>query len=417
VCDDRAVAVSPRDRIAERTRTLGRLAVHVGANVAEGQDVFLYAFDIEQAPIVRAIAEEAYAAGARYVSTIYWDQHVKRSRLRHAPEESLGFVPDWWERKIAECAERQAAFVFVWGDPDPQLLADVDPARAGQDHMPLTPALFATLSTGAVNWTIVFGPTPGFARRLFGDSDEERLWELVAPLLRLDAADPVEEWRRHVARLRERTAALAERNLDALHFSGPGTDLTVGLLRGALWLSGGIRTSTGRDTVANMPTEEVFTTPDFRRVEGVVRATRPFALLGGPTVEGLELRFEGGRVVAVDATANVEAVRAQMAYDRGAERLGEIALVDGSSPVGRTGMVFGDVLLDENATCHLAWGGAYEFTTPSLPAGAEEREELGFNVSGIHQDAMIGGPDVAVDGIEPGGARVPIIRDDVWILQ
>ena len=410
------MAVSPQDRIAERTRTLGRLAARVGANVGEGQDVFLYAFDVEQAPIVRAVAEEAYAAGARYVSTIYWDQHVKRSRLRHAPEASLGFVPDWWERKIAECAERQAAFVFVWGDPDPHLLADIDPARVGQDHMPLTPTLFATLSTGSVNWTIVFGPAPGIARRLFGEPDEERLWDLAAPLLRLDAADPVEEWRLHVARLRERAAALAERNLDALHFSGPGTDLTVGLLRGALWLSGGIRTSTGRETVANMPTEEVFTTPDFRRVEGTVRVTRPVALLGGPTVEGLQLRFEAGRAVGVEARTNADAVRTQMAHDRGGDRLGEIALVDGSSPVGRTGMVFGDVLLDENATCHLAWGGAYEFTAPNLPASPEGREEVGFNVSGIHQDAMIGGPEVAVDGIEAGGGRVPIIRDDVWVL-
>jgi aminopeptidase len=165
-----------------------------------------------------------------------------------------------------------------------------------------------------------------------------------------------------------------------------------------------------------MPTEEVFTTPDFRRVEGTVRVTRPVALLGRPTVEGLQLRFEAGRAVGVEARTNADAVRTQMAHDRGGDRLGEIALVDGSSPVGRTGMVFGDVLLDENATCHLAWGGAYEFTAPNLPASPEGREEVGFNVSGIHQDAMIGGPEVAVDGIEAGGGRVPIIRDDVWVL-
>jgi aminopeptidase len=165
-----------------------------------------------------------------------------------------------------------------------------------------------------------------------------------------------------------------------------------------------------------MPTEEVFTTPDYRRVEGTVRATRPVELIGGVVVEGLELHFEGGRAVEVKAAANADALRAQMATDEGAARLGEVALVDGSSLVGCSGLVFGDVLLDENATCHVAWGRAFDFTVPELPQDEQERDRLGFNLSNVHQDAMIGGPEVQVDGLEPGGARVPIIRDDVWVL-
>jgi aminopeptidase len=165
------------------------------------------------------------------------------------------------------------------------------------------------------------------------------------------------------------------------------------------------------------PTEEAFTTPDHRRTEGVVRATVPVLLIGGGVVDELRLRFSGSRVAEVEAGPHTDAVRAQMAADRGAARLGEVALVEGSSPVGRSGMVFGDVLLDENATCHIAWGAAYEFTVPDLPAPAEAQETVGFNVSSVHQDAMIGGPEVTVAGIEPGGARVPIITGDVWCLS
>jgi aminopeptidase len=402
---------------ADRTRILARLAVRVGANVAPGQDVFVIAMDVEHAPLAREIATSAYVAGARFVSLLYWDQHVKRARLLHAPPGSLSFVPDWWERHVRECMERRGAYIAVWGDPEPGLLADVDPERSAVDHMPLTHSVLEMVGGGEVNWTVVPGPTAGMARRLLDADEVEPLWDVLAPILRLDAQDPEAAWREHVAGLHERANLLQERGLDALHFSGPGTDLTVGLLPGARWLSGGIVTNWGREAIVNMPTEEVFTTPDFHRVEGTVRASRPVQLLNGVVVDGLRLRFEGGRVVAVAADRHVEAVRSQLAVDEGAARLGEVALVDGSSPVGRSGLVFGDVLIDENATCHVAWGNAYEFTVPDLPEDDEERDELGFNRSSVHQDAMIGGPDVSVAGISAAGARVPIIEDDVWVLS
>jgi aminopeptidase len=400
----------------EATHGLARLAVRVGANIEPGQDVFVLAFDVTQAPLARAVVEEAYVAGARLVHLAYWDQHAKRSRLRHAPEDSLDEAPGWLYRHSEQCVERRGAYIVLWGDPDPTLLADVDPARAGRDHTPLIPELFAAFASGEFPWTIVPGPTEGWAQRLFGEADVARLWEVIVPIVRLDADDPERAWREHVARLRERAELLNERRFDALHFSGPGTDLTVGLLDAAKWLSGGLPLKSGRENIANMPTDEVFTTPDYRRAEGTVRATRPVQLIGGVLVEGARLRFENGRAVEIDADTNADALRAQMSSDVGASRLGEIALVDGTSPVGRTGLVFGDALLDENATCHAAWGRAYEFTLRDTPPNEDELDGLGFNLSSVHQDAMIGGPDVEVDGIGSDRSRTPILRDDVWVL-
>jgi aminopeptidase len=400
----------------QQTRALARLAVELGANVAPGQDVVVLALDVEHAGLAREIAEAAYQVGAHYVSVLYWDQHVKRSRLEHADEESLDYTPGWWDRHIEECLERRGASIVIWGDPRPDLLTDIDPVRAGRDSMPLTGPLHAMHASGEVNWTVVPGPSSGMARRLLGADDVGALWDVYAPILRLDAEDPVAAWREHIAGLRGRAETLNARGFEALRFQGPGTDLTVGLLRGAIWIAAGFETTWGREMIANMPTEEVFTTPDNRVAQGTVAATRPFQLIGGPIVEGLRLRFDGGRVVEVEADQGADAVRARLEADDGAVRLGEVALVDGTSPIGRSGYVFNDILFDENATCHIALGNGYSFTVPDLPSAPEARAERGFNVSTIHQDLMIGGPEVAVDGLDAAGNATPILRDDAWVL-
>jgi aminopeptidase len=402
---------------ADGIRGLARLAVNIGANVAAGQEVVVLAYDVEHAPLTREIADAAYRAGARYVRVLYWDQHVKRSRLLHAPEDSLG-SPSWWDQHIEECIAKQSAYIVVWGDPNPHLLDGVEPGRASRDQMPFNGPFFAMLGGSEVNWTFIPAPSRGAAESVLGSPDVDALWNVLTPILRLDQDDPEEAWRQHLGRLRERAATLDARSFRGLHFHGDGTDLRLDLLRGARWLCGGMMTTSwGREYIGDMPTEEVFTTPDNRTAEGTAVVTRPVQLLGGMSIEGLRLRFEAGRVVEVDADRNADAARSYLEADPGAVRLGEVALVDETSMVGRSGHVFNDLLLDENATCHIALGNAYGFTVPDLPEDEQGRADRGFNVSGIHQDVMIGGPAVSVDGIDDGGRAVPILRNDVWVLE
>jgi aminopeptidase len=258
------------------------------------------------------------------------------------------------------------------------------------------------------NWTVVGVPNAGWAQQMFGEPDVERLWKLVEYCVRLDEDDPVAAWREHVATIGRRAALLNDLRVDAVRFRGPGTDLTVGLLPESRWQGVESKTALGLPYVANMPTEEVFTTPDSRRAEGHVRSTRPL-VLNGQIIRGLEVTFAGGRIVGVEADEGADVMRGQLASDENAPHLGEIALVDGTSRIGQTGVTFFDTLFDENATCHVAYGSAYAEAVEGEPGD-------GVNNSTVHTDFMVGGPEVEVDALLPGGEAVPLLRNDVWQL-
>jgi aminopeptidase len=397
--------VDEQTQLRER---LARLAVEYGANVQPGQVVNVNA-EHGQQDLARTIAEHAYRRGARFVDVWYFDPHVKRARIQHADESTLDYVPPWYGQRALGLGELGGAHISIAGATHPGLLDDLDPARVGRDLLPRVKENFGVINDKATNWLVVPGPTEGWARQVYPDADDPlaQLWEEISYVTRLDADDPVAAWRERFAQTGDVGRRLTELGLDSVHFEGPGTDLTVGLLPTSNWQNATETTVGGLGFVANIPSEELTSTPDPARAEGVVRSTRPLVLNDGTLIDGIRVRFEGGRAVEVDADVGGAALQGRTSVDDGARRLGEVALVDREGRIGPLGTVFYNTLLDENAASHLAFGGAYE----SL-VGEDDVEKI--NRSELHLDFMIGSDDVAVTGITRDGSRVPVLRDGRW---
>jgi len=393
----------------DRFHALAELAVH-GANVQRGQVVAVGA-TTGQEELARAIAEAAYKRGALFVDVAYFDPYVKRSRIEHADPETLEFVPSWYGYRIDQLAERGDARIALAGVVDPDVLGGLDPALLGRDQLPALKETARVVGERATNWTIVPCPHPAWARLVYpeldGASAYERLWQELIHVLRLDEPEPTAAWDERVASLQRSAKALNDCRFDAIELNGRGTELTVGLFPTSGWWAGDFTTRGGLRHLPNLPTEEVFTTPDPLRTEGHVTSTKPLVLKDGTIVRGLRVRFEDGRAIAVDADENEGAIRARASIDDGASRLGELALVDRQGRIGPLGTIFYDTLLDENAVSHIALGFGFPFSVTGDDLDRVNRSE-------IHIDFMIGSPELDVTGVTADGERVPVLREGDW---
>jgi aminopeptidase len=412
-----AATADPVHRV-DRVDRYAELIVRVGANVQPGQMVLLSCL-VEHAELARAVVEQAYLAGASRVVVAYEDDHVLRSTLRHAPEETLASNQPWQYQQLSDLVAAGGAYVRLTGSPDPDLFDGLDPTRMSLADTAFTAQMRQHLLGGDVAWTIAAAPNAGWARKVFGAPDIEPLWSAVGTALRLDDGDLTETWWAHSALLQERARSLTAQRFDAVRYRGNGTDLTVGLDARHRWIGGATTTSAGLEFMPNLPTEEVFTSPDRRRAEGVIRLTRPLVMpRARAVVEDLVVTFAGGRIVDVDASRGLDAVRAELDVDDGARSLGEVSLVEGSSRVRAAGVVFHDTLYDENTGCHVAWGQGFPSCLEDGNAmSPDQHAEAGLNTSSVHTDVVIGGPGVDVDGIHADGRAVPLIREDRWALR
>jgi aminopeptidase len=402
------------------------VAVRVALNVQPGQRLMIIGplanggASLESAPLARNIAAAAYRAGSPLVETVYGDETQQSLRFKYAPRDSFNNFSAWLPDALRNHVREGHAVLSITAN-DPDLLAG-EPTDLVSAVLQATArdmrAFREQISRNDTNWAVVAAPTVAWAEKIFpGVRAAEavaQLWQAIARLCRLDAADPLAAWESHLGSLAIRTEYLNSKNYRALKYTGPGTSLTLGLPEGHIWVSGRSTSRHGIPFTANLPTEEVFTIADKDRVDGTVRASKPLSY-GSTLIDGFSVTFERGTIVQMTAEKNADTLRRLLDTDEGARRLGEVALVPHSSPISQSGLLYYNTLFDENAASHVALGNAYKFTLHGgNDMSDDEFEKAGGNRSAVHVDFMIGSGELDIDGVLPSGKTEPLMRRGEW---
>ena len=407
------------ENFSEKLKKYAELIVKVGVNVQKGQPVVLY-ISVTQQELAHLIVEEAYGAGASEVMIEWKDTFSEREFLKHASEERLENVPEYIVKKGNYIAGKKAARISVMS-ADPGAYSGIDQKRIAKNQAAMGKALRQVrkaTQNNDLSWTVVSAADQAWAEKVFpekkGQAAIDALWEEIFKTTRIDKADPVKAWHEHDQKLHEKSDWLNEQQFSALHYVSPVTDITIGLPENHVWEGAGSFTPEGTDFMANMPTEEVFTAPDCRRIDGYVTSTKPLSYAGN-ILEDMRFTFKNGKVVEATAKKGQEVLEHLLETDAGAKSLGEVSLVPDPSPISQSGIIFFNTLFDENASDHLALGASYPFNVAGgTKMSDEELLDHGMNVSQTHVDFMVGSADMDIDGIKKDGTIVPVFRNGDW---
>ena len=398
------------------------LAVH-GLNIQPGQIVNIAAEAIHR-ELCYLIGVNAYELGAKYVNIELIEPRITKDRVLLSKEEDLSYVPEYLSHKYRELVDTTAANIRITGMEEPDMLSSLSPKRINTIRKNQRIALQYFYDEGIgkskVHWTVAAASTPKWGKRIFpnlNDKDAEAaLWDAIFKACRADKENCLELWKEHNKKLHERAAAVTKMKIKELHFTVPGTDLKVGLSKKSIFKGGGDLSPRKVEFEPNIPTEEIFTTPDYRYTEGKARTTRPF-LINGKLIQGLELEFKDGVISNFTAKEGTETFKEYISSDEGAKRLGEVALVGIDSPIYQSGLIFEEILFDENAACHIAIGSAYKFCLEGGDTMSEkDAQECGCNESSVHTDMMISSPEVDCTATTFEGTQVKLISKGAWVI-
>jgi len=398
---------------------LANLAVKRGVRLQKGQNLLITG-PIESIPLVRKIAEYAYKEGAHIVTPLFTDSDITLSRFKFAPNESFDTATDWLYNGMGEAFDNNTARMAIAGD-DPMLLSKMDPEKVSRANKAMAKAYKPArerITEFKINWNIVSWPSSAWASRVFPDLplDEAivKLADAIFDASRASVDDPIQAWDDHNEKLRIKTKWLNEQNFVALQYSGPNTDLKVGLADEHEWMGGASKAQNGIICNPNIPSEEVFTTPHAYKVEGTVSSTKPLSYQG-TLIDNIKVTFKEGKIIEAHASKGEEVLQKVLKSDEGASRIGEVALVPHSSPISQSGIIFYNTLFDENAASHIALGQCYsKCFKGDLDLSKKEISKRGGNSSMIHIDWMIGSDKIDVDGIDKDGNSIPVFRKGEW---